>query len=78
MEWHQRNKGQNHTHYTLRSLEFTGLTKLMVGVVNFGYKTEVVMKIGIAELLAFAYNLKCLLRLTKLKYTHIFIVDFQR
>ena len=42
----------------------------------FGYKTEVVMRIGIAELLAFAYNLEYLLRLTKLKYTHIFIVDF--
>ena len=40
----------------------------------FGYKTEVVMRI--AELLAFAYNLEYLLRLTKLKYTHIFIVDF--
>ena len=43
----------------------------------FGYKTEVVMKISIAELLAFAYNLEYLLRLTKLKYTHTFIVDFQ-
>ena len=32
--------------------------------------------IAIAELLAFAYNLEYLLRLTKLKYTHIFIVDF--
>ena len=42
----------------------------------FGYKTEVVMRIGIAELLVFAYNLEYLLRLTKLKYTHIFIVDF--
>ena len=42
----------------------------------FGYKTEVVMRIAIAELLAFAYNLEYLLRLTKLKYTHIFIVDF--
>ena len=43
----------------------------------FGYKTEVVMKIAITELLAFAgYNLEYLLRLTKLKYTHIFIVDF--
>ena len=48
----------------------------MVGGVNFGYKTEVVMRIAIAELLAFAYNLDYLLRLTKLKYTHIFIVDF--
>ena len=37
---------------------------------------EVVMRIAIAELLAFAYNLEYLLRLTKLKYTHIFIVDF--
>ena len=34
------------------------------------------MRIAIAELLAFAYNLEYLLRLTKLKYTHIFIVDF--
>ena len=42
----------------------------------FGYKTEVVMIIAIAKLLAFAYNLEYLLRLTKLKYTHIFIVDF--
>ena len=42
----------------------------------FGYKTEVVMRIAIAELLAFAYNLEYLLRLTKLKYKHIFIVDF--
>ena len=41
----------------------------------FGYKTEVVMRIAIAELLVFAYNLEYLLRLTKLKYTHIFIVD---
>ena len=41
----------------------------------FGYKTKVVMRIAIAELLAFAYNLEYLLRLTKLKYTHIFIVD---
>ena len=32
------------------------------------------MRIAIAELLAFAYNLEYLLRLTKLK--HIFIVDF--
>ena len=39
----------------------------------FGYKIKVVMRIAIAELLAFA---KYLLRLTKLKYTHIFIVDF--
>ena len=52
------------------------VTKLMVGGVNFGYKTEVVMRIAIAELLAFAYNLEYLLRLTILKYTHIFIVDF--
>ena len=42
----------------------------------FGYKTEVVMRIAIAKLLVFAYNLDYLLRLTKLKYTHIFIVDF--
>ena len=42
----------------------------------FGYKTEVVMRIVIAELLAFAYILEYLLQLTKLKYTHIFIVDF--
>ena len=42
----------------------------------FGYKTEVVMRIAIAELLAFAYNLEYLLRFTKLKYTHIFVVDF--
>ena len=42
----------------------------------FGYKTEVVMRIAIAELLAFAYNLEYLLRLTKLKYTNIFMVDF--
>ena len=34
------------------------------------------MRIAIAELLAFAYNLEYLLRLTKLKYAHIFIVDF--
>ena len=34
------------------------------------------MRIAIAELLVFAYNLEYLLRLTKLKYTHIFIVDF--
>ena len=34
------------------------------------------MRIAIPELLAFAYNLEYLLRLTKLKYTHIFIVDF--
>ena len=34
------------------------------------------MRIVIAELLAFAYNLEYLLRLTKPKYTHIFIVDF--
>ena len=38
----------------------------------FGYKTEVVMRMAIAELLVFAYNLEYLLRLTKLKYTHIF------
>ena len=37
----------------------------------FGYKTEVVMRIAIAELLVFAYNLEYLLRLTKLKYTHM-------
>ena len=42
----------------------------------FGYKTEVVMRIAIAKLLAFAYNLEYLLRLTILEYTHIFIVDF--
>ena len=42
----------------------------------FGYKTEVVMRIAIAELLVFAYNLEYLLRLTKLNYTHTFIVDF--
>ena len=42
----------------------------------FGYKTEVVMRMAIAELLAFAYNLEYLLRFTKLKYTHMFIVDF--
>ena len=48
----------------------------MVGGSIFGYKTEVVMRIAIAELLAFAYNLEYLLRLTKLKYTHILIVDF--
>ena len=29
------------------------------------------MRIAIAELLAFTYNLEYLLRLTKLKYTHI-------
>ena len=34
------------------------------------------MRIAISELLAFVYNLEYLLRLTKLKYTHIFIVDF--
>ena len=34
------------------------------------------MRIAIAELLVFAYNLEYLLRLTKLKYTRIFIVDF--
>ena len=34
------------------------------------------MRIAIAELFAFAYNLEYLLRLTKLKYRHIFIVDF--
>ena len=34
------------------------------------------MRIAIAELLAVAYNLEYLLRLTKLKYTHIFIIDF--
>ena len=34
------------------------------------------MRITIAELLAFSYNLEYLLRLIKLKYTHIFIVDF--
>ena len=33
------------------------------------------MRIAIAELLAFAYNLEYLMRLTKLKYTHIFIVE---
>ena len=49
------------------------VTKLMVGGVNFCYKTEVVMRIAIAELLAFAYNLEYLLVLTKL---YIFIVDF--
>ena len=42
----------------------------------FGYITEVVMRIAIGELLAFAYNLEYLLRLTKQKYIHIFIVDF--
>ena len=48
-----------------------------MGGVNFWLqKTEVVMRIAIAEFLAFAYNLEYLLRLTKLKYTHIFIVDF--
>ena len=47
-----------------------------MGGVNFGYKTEVVMRIAIAKHLAFAYNLDYLLRFTKLKYTHIFIVDF--
>ena len=34
------------------------------------------MRIAIAELLASTYNLEYLLRLTILKYTHIFIVDF--
>ena len=43
----------------------------------FGYITKVVMRIAIAKLLVFAYNLDYLLRLTKLKYTHnIFIVYF--
>ena len=32
------------------------------------------MRIAIAELLVFAYNLEYLLRLTKLKYTHIFML----
>ena len=35
-----------------------------------------VKRIAIAKLLAFSYNLEYLLRLTQLKYTHIFIVDF--
>ena len=52
------------------------VTKLMVGGVSFSYKTEVVMRIAIAKLLAFAYDLEYLLRLTKLKHTNIFIVDF--
>ena len=52
-----------------------GLPPQWVGSI-FGYKTEVVMRIAIAELLVFAYNVKYLLRLTKLKYTHIFIVVF--
>ena len=48
-----------------------------MGGVNFWLQNrKVVMRIAIAELLAFAYNLEYLLRLTKLKYTHIFIVDF--
>ena len=47
-----------------------------MGGVNFWLQTDVVIRIAIAELLAFAYNLEYLLRLTKLKYTHIFIVDF--
>ena len=34
------------------------------------------MRIAIVEVIAFAYNLEYLLRLTKLKYTHLFIVDF--
>ena len=45
----------------------------MVGGVNFWLQNR---SGDDAELLAFAYNLEYLLRLTKLKYTHIFIVDF--
>ena len=67
MEWHQRNKVQTALIVSCEALSLLDI---------FGYKTEVVMRITIAELLAFAYNLEYLLRLTKLKYTHIFIVDF--
>ena len=49
----------------------------MVGGVNFWLQNRSGERIAIAELLAFAYNLEYLLRLTKLKYTHIFIVDFR-
>ena len=47
----------------------------MVGGVNFWLQNRSGERIAIAELLAFAYNLEYLLRLTKLKY-NIFIVDF--
>ena len=73
MEWHQRNNVQIALIVSWPRVYWIFVTK---GGVNFGYKTEVVMRIAIAELLAFAYNLEYLLRLTKLKYTHIFIVDF--
>ena len=73
MEWPQRNKVQ----ITLIDpakprVYWIFVTKLMVVGSIFGYKTEVVMRIAIS----FAYNLEYLLRLTKLKYTHIFTVDF--
>ena len=77
MEWNQRNKVQ----ITLIKprVYWIFVTKLMVDGVNFlvtKQKTEVVMRIAVAELLAFAYNVEYLLRLTKLKYTYIFIVYF--
>ena len=48
----------------------------MVGGVNFWLQNRSGGENCYAELLAFAYNLEYLLRLTKLKYTHIFIVNF--
>ena len=51
------------------------MTKLMGGV-NFWLQNRSGDENSIAELLAFAYILEYLLRFTKLKYTHIFIVDF--
>ena len=59
------------------------MTKL-IGGLNFWLqnrsgdekKTETVMRSAIAELLGFACNLEYILRLTKLKYTDIFIDYF--
>ena len=72
MEWRQRKKSKSQYPAKPR-VYWIFVTKLMGGV-NFwlqNYKTEVVMRIAIAELLAFAYILEYLLRLTKLKYIHI-------
>ena len=53
-------KSKSHSYYPAKPrVYWIFVTKLMVGGVNFfGYKTEVVMRIAIAELLAFAYNLE--------------------
>ena len=78
MEWHQRNKVQITliVYPAKPRVYWIFVTKLMGGVNFWLQNRKVVMRIAIAELLAFAYNLEYLLQLTKLKYTYIFIVDF--